>query len=291
MLTTHAYGNCTMVNDTTHKHTCSVCAKEETESHAWDSGKVIKAATCKEAGVKTYTCTACKATKTEAVAKLTTHTYDNDCDADCNVCGATRTVNHKYKTSWSKNKSGHWHECSVCGEKKDSAAHKPGAAATESKAQTCTECGYVIKASLGHTHAYGTDWAADAEGHWHACSGCEEMKDAAAHAFDNACDADCNVCGYSRTVAHTYKTEWTKDGKGHWHECSICGVKADEAAHTPGAATATTAQKCTECGYELAPATGEKENDNTVVIIVACVIGAAAIGGGAALVIIKKKRG
>lgn len=40
----------------------------------------------------------------------------------------------------------------TCHTKKDEAAHIPGAEATETTAQTCTVCGYVIKAPLGHTH-------------------------------------------------------------------------------------------------------------------------------------------
>ncbi len=44
--------------------------------HTWDEGKVTKAATCTEAGVKTYTCTVCKETKTEAIAALG-HTWDD----------------------------------------------------------------------------------------------------------------------------------------------------------------------------------------------------------------------
>lgn len=38
--------------------------------HAWDAGKVTKPATCTAAGVKTFTCTRCKTTKTEAVPTL-----------------------------------------------------------------------------------------------------------------------------------------------------------------------------------------------------------------------------
>lgn len=37
------------------------------EGHTWDNGTVTKAATCTEAGVKTYTCTVCKETKTEEI--------------------------------------------------------------------------------------------------------------------------------------------------------------------------------------------------------------------------------
>ncbi|MBS7263719.1 MAG: type II secretion system protein [Eubacteriales bacterium] len=38
--------------------------------HAWDAGKVTTPATCKDTGVKTFTCTRCKTTKTEAVPTL-----------------------------------------------------------------------------------------------------------------------------------------------------------------------------------------------------------------------------
>ena len=43
--------------------------------HSYDNGKITKAATCTANGVKTYTCTKCKATKTEAV-KATEHSFD-----------------------------------------------------------------------------------------------------------------------------------------------------------------------------------------------------------------------
>ena len=39
-------------------------------TYAWNSGKVTKASTYNAAGVKTYTCTKCGKTKTEAIAKL-----------------------------------------------------------------------------------------------------------------------------------------------------------------------------------------------------------------------------
>ena len=39
------------------------------KAHTYDSGKITTVATCKATGVKTYTCTVCKATKTETIAK------------------------------------------------------------------------------------------------------------------------------------------------------------------------------------------------------------------------------
>lgn len=56
-------------------YTCTTCGATKTEEipatgHTWNDGEVTTAATCTEAGVKTYTCTVCKATKTEAIEAL-----------------------------------------------------------------------------------------------------------------------------------------------------------------------------------------------------------------------------
>lgn len=253
----HKYSPWTDLGDGRHTRTCSVCNQPQTENHTWDDGKVTKPANCKEPGSKLYTCTACNATKPEEIPQSTTHTYTNDCDPDCNVCGLTRTITHKYSTKWSKDQNGHWHACTVCKLKKDEAAHTPGPEATESSAQTCTTCGYVIKAALGHKHNYATTWTTDEQGHWHACSGCDEKGDYVAHDFENACDPDCSICKYQRDVGHSFTDTWEADGEKHWHACSGCGLKQDEAVHTPGPeATETVAQTCTVCGYELAPALG-----------------------------------
>lgn len=45
--------------------------------HTWDTGKTTTKATCTEAGVTTYTCTACGATRTEPIA-ATGHNWDVD---------------------------------------------------------------------------------------------------------------------------------------------------------------------------------------------------------------------
>ena len=86
--------------------------------HKYD-GKVTQAATCKATGVKTYTCFVCKGTKTEIIAKLTTHTYSNNCDTSCNVCEAIRSITHSYVTTTTKatlTKNGSVvKKCKVCG--------------------------------------------------------------------------------------------------------------------------------------------------------------------------------
>ena len=94
------------------------CEYTVTVKHSYDSGKVTKKATCSATGVKTYTCTECSATKKETVAKKA-HTYTNACDKTCNVCSASRTVTHTYKTTTTKatlTKSGNVKTaCTVCG--------------------------------------------------------------------------------------------------------------------------------------------------------------------------------
>ncbi len=70
---------CTETGLTEGKH-CSVCnevlvAQEviPAKGHSWNEGEITTAPTCENAGVKTYTCTVCNETKTEAIA-ATDHT-------------------------------------------------------------------------------------------------------------------------------------------------------------------------------------------------------------------------
>lgn len=91
---------------------CSVCNSEISRTtkvipksaHKYDAGKVTKSATCTATGVKTYTCTVCGVTKTEAIAKKA-HTYKSY------VTKATLTANGKIVS-----------KCSVCGAVKSTTA-------------------------------------------------------------------------------------------------------------------------------------------------------------------------
>jgi hypothetical protein len=59
-------------------------------SHSWNSGTVTTAATCKSTGIKTYTCTACNATKTENIPALAhTAVTDPAIAATCTKTGLT----------------------------------------------------------------------------------------------------------------------------------------------------------------------------------------------------------
>ena len=234
----HSYLTEWSSDGTNHWHKCANCdAIADKAAHA-DTNK-------------DHNCDACG-------KKMTDHTGGTaTCKekATCTICGQKygELAAHNYKAEWSKDKNKHWHECSVCGNKKDEAAHTPGAAATETKPQVCTVCNYEITPATGHTHSFNRK-STDAK----------YLKSAATCTKKAVYYYSC-TCGVTGTTtfesgdlaAHIYKTEWSKDSAKHWHECSVCGNKKDEAAHTPGAAaTETTPQTCTACGYVIKEATG-----------------------------------
>ena len=131
-------------------HKCDLCGK--TLSECADDNKDHKCDLCGKTlsecadGNKDHKCDVCG-------KQLTVHTGGTaTCTekATCSICGQEygELAAHTYKTEWSTDETNHWHECSVCGDRKDEAAHIPGAEATETTPQTCTVCDYVIREVL-----------------------------------------------------------------------------------------------------------------------------------------------
>ena len=195
---THSYGSYSKKDGSNHTRTCSACGNVETKAHTWNSGSVTKTATCKETGVKTYTCTACNATKTETIAKTNSHnwsgykvTKEPTCTAagtqtrTCSVCGKTESqsvpaTGHNMG-SWKTTKEAtceakgeQTRSCSKCSykETKDIAAlgHKfsnptvtkqPTCTETGIESGKCTRCGAETTNTLKATgHKFGA-WADD----------------------------------------------------------------------------------------------------------------------------------
>ena len=126
---------CTAPGKTAGAH-CSVCGtviKAQTEipakGHSWNEGEITTSPTCENVGVKTYTCTVCKETKTEAI-NATGHTPVDVAEkpATCTEAG------HKAGT-----------KCSVCEAILSGMEEIPTTGHTEvidaAKAPTCTETG------------------------------------------------------------------------------------------------------------------------------------------------------
>ena len=166
---------CTTPGKTEGKH-CSVCheilvAQEEVpaKGHSWDEGKVTTAPTCENAGVKTYTCTVCNETKTEAI-DATGHTSvevsekpatcteaGHKAGKKCSVCGETLSGMEEIPATghqWDegkvtteptcKDKGVKTFTCTVCNETKteaiDATGHTPVDVAEQPA--TCTEAGH-----------------------------------------------------------------------------------------------------------------------------------------------------
>ena len=145
--------------------------KIEKTNHKLDNGTVTVNPDCMHEGKKVFKCTVCKNTiKTDPVAKTDVHTYSNACDANCNicgasrvvpshvysdscdstcnVCGASRTTKHKYSNVCDKT-------CNVCGATRTVPKHTYKLTTTKKATLTangkqeykCTECGYVTSSS------------------------------------------------------------------------------------------------------------------------------------------------
>lgn len=164
--------------------------------HSWDDGKVTEVATCKKEGTKTYTCSICGDTKTEAIPKKE-HSFDEGkvtkkatCTEDglkvytCKNCGETKEEilkatghqhtevrNEKKATCKEEGYSGDIY-CTDCGEliKKGSATEKADhnwkvtseeKATCEkdgSKTYTCADCKETKTETIPATgHKFG-DW-------------------------------------------------------------------------------------------------------------------------------------
>ena len=315
-----------------HGHKCKNCNAIDTTSkapHDWNSGTVTTPATCTTAGVKTYTCAVCSATKTERI-DATGHTEVTDAAVEatctepgktegkhCSVCNAVLVAQQTVPTK---------SHTEVIDAAVEATCTKTGL--TEGK--HCSVCNAVLVAQQPvpvKAHDWGTQWISndsDEDHHWHKCKNCNAIDEntKAPHSWDNGavttpatcttpgvktftcgtCSATkketipatghtpdaavrenkvaatcttagsydevvyCTACGneLSRTqktidkLAHDYDTtKWVKaDENQHGHKCKNCDAITDLTAHVPGAAaTETTPQLCTKCGYVIAPAT------------------------------------
>lgn len=99
------------------------------KAHDWDEGKVTTEATCKNTGVKTYTCNNCSETKTEVIP-MTDHIWDNG-----KVTTKPSCITPGVKT----------YTCSACQKEKTEKIPATGHLHTEirnKKEATCREDGY-----------------------------------------------------------------------------------------------------------------------------------------------------
>ncbi len=310
---------CTTPGKTEGKH-CSVCnaiivAQTEipANGHSWDEGKVTTAPTCENAGVKTYTCTVCNETKTEAIA-ATGHTSvevpekpatctepGHKAGTKCSVCGATLSGMEEIPATghqWDEgvittaptceNAGVKTYTCTVCNETKTEAiaatGHTPVDVAEQPATCTkdghtagtkCSVCGATISGiekipATGHTvvvdDAVAATCTEPGKTEGKHCSVCNEVLvaqtviPAKGHSWNEGVTTTAPTCEnagvktYTCTVCNETKTEAIA-ATGHTSvEVSEKPATCTEPGHTAGT-------KCSVCGATLSgmeeiPATG-----------------------------------
>ena len=250
--------------------------------HTYDSGKITTAATCKSTGVKTYTCTICKTTKTETVAKNPSNhaggtAVKNSKAATCTAkgytgdiyclgCGVTTSKGreisakgHSYDsgkittTATCKSTGIKTYTCNICKTTKteivakNPSNHAGGTAVKNSKAATCTAKGYT-----GDTYCLGCG-VTTSKGREISAKG---------HSYDSGkitTTATCKATGvktYTCTVCKATKTETVaklnhRDSNGDG-KCDMCGFKVGESGKpdTPDDSSNNCNHICHKSGFK-----------------------------------------
>ena len=150
-------GNCGVAGK---KHEeCSVCHVKRSENtpidatgnHTYNAGVVTKKATCTATGVKTYTCTTCRATKTQAIAKVA-HKYtsvitkattskNGKIVKKCSSCGTVASTTTIYAAKTVKLKATSYTY--------NGKAKKPGVTIKDSKGKTISSKYYKVTYASG----------------------------------------------------------------------------------------------------------------------------------------------
>ena len=224
-------------------------------SHKWDKGRVTKEPSCKEEGEILYTCSVCKGTKVEALAKTDNHQWGEWTTITKPTCS---TKGKEIRT------------CKVCSKTEERAIPTiPHTIVKEAdKAATCTENGYEGReyCSVCNTTikertiipATGHQWGA-----WRTT-------------LAKTCTTDgkevrvCSKCSEKeeRTIpatGHTLKKEegvvatCTKDGHEGNTVCEVCGETLKEGKVIPklGHDWSNENGKCTRCGESHEHSFGE----------------------------------
>ena len=228
---------------------------DQNHSHLWDKGKVTKEPSCKEEGEILYTCSVCKGTKVEALAKTDNHQWREWTTITKPTCS---TEGKESRT------------CTICGTTEERAIPTiPHTVVKDAdKAATCTENGYKGReyCSVCNTTikertiipATGHQW-----GEWHT-------------ALAKTCTTDgkevreCSKCSKTeeRTIpatGHTLKKEegvaatCTKDGHEGNTVCEVCRKTLKEGKVIPklGHDWSNENGKCTRCGESHKHSFGE----------------------------------
>ncbi|MBQ9880306.1 MAG: leucine-rich repeat protein, partial [Clostridia bacterium] len=253
----HDYGAWTLLNETQHQR---VCANDPThiekENHTWDEGVVTTEPTCDVAGVRTYTCTVCDATKTETIDALG-HDYGAwkrlNATQHQRVCANDPTHVEKADHTWNAG----------------IVTTEPTCDENGVKTYTCTVCNATKIETIDELgHDYGAWTRLNATQHQRVCANDPTHVEKANHKWDAGvvtteptCD-DTGVMTYTCTVCSATKTEtvdelghdygaWTRlNATQHQRVCANDPTHVEKANHKWNEGIVTTEPTCEETGVK-----------------------------------------
>ena len=108
---------------------------------------------------------------------------------------------------------------------------------------------YTVDLSNTGTNAHNYSQYYNETHHWQMCDVCNVQIDKGEHSYDNACDADCNICSaVRRTDGHSFTVE-KHDEQIHYFECSVCHLK-DETSILAHKFDNACDKDCNDCNFE-----------------------------------------
>jgi len=247
----HSYSTWKKVSETKHSRTCSKCGVKETDTHHWEKGKIIKAATCVDAGKQQMICSDCKAETTKKIKATGQHKYgaftfvDNETHKKiCKECGHEISAKHKPDSKWKHDGIYHWTSCTACdGRMKDAEHQFPDGCLSP-----CSTCGYTMED--GHKLTGVNEY--NNEVHWEVCDRCGLHANEESHQYTAECDQICNTCGFERISTISHHDEYHADETGHWRRCGACMRVTDIVSHVEDrTAEEWEDHNCVECGFLL----------------------------------------
>ena len=230
-------------------------------------------------------CAICGKITTSAKTEHISGADDGDCTTAvyCTACDTVTVAAkaHDFSGAWGFNENGHFHSCqnSGCDANDTPAGHISGGAATETEAEKCTVCDFVITPALGHTHNCNIPKYNETH-HWLECV-CGEKAEITAHEAmtdDGNCTTavTCKACPTVLTAAKAAHEAGEDDGDcttpikcKNCNENAIAGNEMHIANTDDG--DCTTAVTCTACPTVLTAAkaaheAGEDDGDCTTAV-------------------------
>lgn len=108
---------------------------------------------------------------------------------------------------------------------------------------------YTVDMTGASSSAHNYNYKTNDTYHWQTCSDCDSKTKREEHVYDNSCDIDCNICGYTRDAdEHSFIIN-KFDENHHYKVCSICQT-IDETSKKPHVFDNSCDETCNNCSFE-----------------------------------------